>query len=79
MPRFYFHLVNDIDAPDHEGRELPDLEAAREIARRNVLFTASESKKDKAHFVRSHRILIEDADGNVLDTIHFGDVVAVED
>ena len=79
MPRFYFHLLNDIDAPDEEGRELRDLDAARELARRNVLFTAAESIKDHAHLVRSHCIQIEDSDGNVLDTVRFGDVIAVED
>jgi hypothetical protein len=25
LPRFYFHLVNDVDAPDEEGAGLPDL------------------------------------------------------
>ena len=29
MPRFFFHLHNDIEAPDEEGLELSDLEAAR--------------------------------------------------
>lgn len=79
MPRFYFHLLNDLDVPDDEGRELPDLDAAREIARRNVLFTAAESIKEHAHLVRSHRIQIEDADGKVLDAVHFGDVIAVKE
>ena len=79
MPRFYFHLLNDVDAPDPEGKELRDLVAAREHARRNVLFTAAETIKESGHLVRSHRIQIEDADGNVLDTIYFSDVIAIED
>ena len=79
MPRFYFHLINDVDARDEEGKDLRDLEAAREHARRNVLFTAAESIREMGHLVRSHRIQIEDADGKVLDTIHFGDVISVED
>jgi len=33
VPRFYFHLIDDFDAPDEEGVELPDLEAAREHAK----------------------------------------------
>ena len=77
MPRFYFHLVNDVDARDLEG--LRNLKAAREHARRSAIFSAAESIKDKAHFVRSHRIQIEDADGNVLDNVRFGDIITVED
>lgn len=68
-----------MDAPDAEGRELPNLEAALEFARRNAIFTAAESLREKAHLVRSHRIDVEDAEGNVLDTVHFGDVVTIED
>ena len=79
MPRFYFHLLNDVDAPDDEGKELQDLEAAREHARRMAIFSAAEAVKDQAHLVRSHRIQIEDADGKVLDTVHFGDVITVRE
>ena len=79
MPRFYFHLLNDVDAPDEEGKELRDLEAAREHARRLAVFTAAESVKEQRHLVRSHRIQVEDGDGNVLDTVQFGDVIAVKD
>lgn len=79
MPRFYFHLLNDVDAPDTEGKEMPDLDAAREHARRNARFTAAETLKEHGHFVRSHRIQIEDAAGNVLATVHFGDVVTVKE
>ena len=79
MPRFYFHLLNDVDARDPEGRELRDLEAAREHARRSIVFTVAETIKECSHFVRSHRILIEDAEGHVLDTIYFRDVIAIED
>lgn len=43
------------------------------------MFTIAETIKDKARLVRSHRIQIEDADGNVLDTVRFGDVLTVED
>jgi hypothetical protein len=78
VPRFYFHLLNDVDAPDEEGKELPDLEAALEHAKRSALFTASETLKEKAQLVLSHCIQIEDADGKVLDTIYFRDVLNVE-
>ena len=79
MPRFYFHLIDDLDAPDDEGKELRDIHAALEQARRMAIFTAAESVKEQRHLVRSHRIQIEDVDGNVLDTVRFEDVIAVKD
>jgi hypothetical protein len=78
VPQFYFHLLNDVDAPDEEGVELPDLDAARQCAERNLRFTAAETLKEKGQVVLSHRIQIEDAEGNVLDTVHVRDVVKVE-
>jgi hypothetical protein len=78
VPRFYFHLLNDVDAPDEEGKEFPDLEAAREHARRNIRFTAAESLKEQGRVVLSHRIQIEDGGGNVLDTVFFSDVLNIE-
>ena len=79
MPRYYFHLLNDVDAPDDEGSELPDLAAARDKAARSLRFTLSESLKEQGHLVLDHRIDIEDADGNVLDTVHARDVVMVRE
>lgn len=78
MPRFYFHLHNDIDARDDEGVELADLEAARVHAVRLARFTFAETAKDKGRVVLHHRIDIEDSDGKVLDTVRFGDAIQVE-
>lgn len=49
VPRYYFHLLNDLDAPDEEGKELPDLAAAREQARYNARFTAGEADVSGAY------------------------------
>ena len=78
MPRYFFHLHNDVDAPDPDGTELSDLEAARECALRHARFTAAETVKDMGHFVGDHRIDIEDENGTVLDTVLFKDAVQVE-
>ena len=78
MPRFYFHLYDDLDAPDEEGVELADLETARGYARRNAVFTAGETIKETGRLVADHRIDIEDEQGNVLDTIYFRDAVKIE-
>jgi hypothetical protein len=77
VPVFYFHLLNDVDAPDHEGTELPDLEAAMLYARRLARFTAAETLKEDGRIVLSHRIDVEDGRGSVLGTVTFGEVVDV--
>jgi hypothetical protein len=78
VPRFYFHLLNDVDAPDEEGKELPSLEAACEPARRCARVTIAESVKDQGRFNLDHRIDIENERGEVLETVRFRDVVQVE-
>ena len=78
MPRFYFHLLNDVDAPDHEGKELPDLDSAREHARYSARITIAETIKDQGRFNLDRRIDVEDERGQVLDTIWFRDVVKVD-
>ena len=77
MPRFYFHLFNDVDAPDNEGLDLLDLAAARLHAGNQARFTAGETVKLQGKIDLRHRIDIEDHRGNVLDTVCFGDVVSV--
>ena len=78
VPRFYFHLLNDIDAPDDEGVELPNLEAARHHAREAARVTIAETIKDEGRFNLDHRIDIEVDNGLVVDTVWFRDVVKVE-
>ncbi len=78
MPRFYFHLHNDIDVIDEEGRELDDLAAAREWARHEARNMAGEMAKEKGRVALHHRIDVANAQGEVLETVRFGDVVTVE-
>ena len=78
MARYFFHLHNDVDAPDPDGVELPDLESAKQCALRNARFTAAETIKDEGHFIGDHRIDIEDEQGTVLDTVYFRDAVKIE-
>jgi hypothetical protein len=78
MPRFYFHLRNDIDASDEEGVELPDLDAAREKARADARFSLGQTAIDEGKINFEHRIDIADEDGRILDTVWFRDVVKVE-
>lgn len=79
MPRFYFHLINDIDVPDLEGVELPDIDAARAQAATQARGMIGEMTKTEGRIVLHHRIDIEDEDGTVLASVIFGDVITVED
>ncbi len=78
MPRYFLHLRDDLDVPDEEGFELPDLDAARTKARENALFSLAQTAKDEAKINFRHRIDIEDEQGGILDTVWFRDVVTVE-
>ena len=78
MPKFYFHLHNDIDVPDEEGLELADLEAARDYASCNARAMMGEVLKEEGRIALHHSIDIEDGQGRVLATVRFADVVQVE-
>jgi hypothetical protein len=43
VTRFYFHLHNDMDVPDDDGKELHNLEAAHAHAIRMARFEVSEA------------------------------------
>ena len=77
MSRYFFHLYNDIVSMDEEGVDLPDLEAARangiREAREMMLETVTQGR---INF--SHRIDIADESGAVVDSVLFGEAVAVE-
>jgi hypothetical protein len=78
MRRYFFHLYNDVEARDEEGVEMPNIGAARMAALRDARFTIGETIKAEGRFVGDHRIDIEDAEGNVLETIRFKDAVKIE-
>jgi hypothetical protein len=79
VPWFYFHLFNDMDVPDFEGVELPDLTAARATAIEQARGMIGETAKTDARIVLSHHIDIEDQEGRVLDTVTFRDIIRIED
>lgn len=77
MPRYFFHLYNDLIVMDEEGQEFPDLDAARangaKEAREMMVETVTEGR---INF--SHRIDIADESGAVVASVSFGDAVRVE-
>ena len=78
MSRYYFHLHNGVDAPDLEGVELRDMAAALLHAMHSARFTAAQTVKELGHIVGGHHIDIEDADGQILETVYFRDAVKIE-
>lgn len=78
MPKYYFHLHDDLDVPDEDGAELPDLGAAKARAVREARVIMSESLNSEGRIVLSHRIEIKNHDGDVLLTVQFRDVVKIE-
>jgi hypothetical protein len=77
MPRYFFHLYNDVVSMDEEGIDLPDLGSARangiREAREMMLDTVAEGRINL-----SHRIDIADENGAVVDSVTFGEAVTVE-
>jgi hypothetical protein len=78
VPRYYFHLYDDLDCPDTEGAELPDLEAARAKVSHEARLLMGDLLHREGRLALHHRIEIEDDDGIVVETVHFRDVVAIE-
>jgi len=78
MPRFFFHLHNDVNAEDDVGEELADILAARAHAAELIRFEAAEAIKRTGRIVLSHRIDIENGNGEVLGRVHFRDALGIE-
>lgn len=74
MPRFRFHVINDIDAPDDEGQELANLAAAHLKAVDCARDLASSAVR-LGRLDLKHRIDVEDDAGKVLLTVTFGDAI----
>lgn len=78
MQRYYFHLRNDMSVDDEEGQELPDLEAARGVAAQYALDMSAVSIRERAKLNLHHRIEVANDAGEIVLTVEFGDVVAIQ-
>jgi hypothetical protein len=76
MPRFFFHLHNDIDTHDEEGRDLPDIDAARRSAEHDARNMAAESVR-AGHLVLDHFVEVTGEEGRPLFRVTFGEVVEI--
>ncbi|HEX8480632.1 MAG TPA: hypothetical protein VF650_01875 [Allosphingosinicella sp.] len=79
MPRYFFHIYNDVVSHDDEGLELADPQAAVSEAHRGALSLAAEQVLRHARLALHHFIEIEDSDGAVIAKVTFGDAIAVEE
>ena len=79
VPRFYFHLINDMDVPDNEGEDLPDLADAQAFALRQARAMIAAMILDEGRIVLHHRIDIEDDKHRLVGTVTFRDAVTIEE
>ena len=76
MPRFYFHLYNDITSIDEEGQDLPNEAVALQRAATMAREMAAESVR-QGHLVLDHRIEVISDQDRTVGTVRFKDVVRV--
>jgi hypothetical protein len=74
VPRFFFHLYDDMVALDPEGKQLPDAAAAKEEAIQNARQIAC-AEVMKGHLGLGHRIEVTDVNDAPVATITFKDVI----
>lgn len=77
MPRFYFHLFNDIVARDEEGIELPNAAVAMQHAASCAREMAAQNVRE-GRLVLDHRIEVtNDDDDDIVGIVRFSDVVEI--
>jgi predicted N-acetyltransferase YhbS len=77
MPRFYFHLHDDLDAVDEEGVECVDRETAMARAEGEARqLAAEEVRRGELHL--DHSIVVADDRGQVIATVMFRDCVLIK-
>ena len=77
MPRFFFHVFDDVVVRDDEGIELPDAEAARGAALAGARAMMCDQLM-KGRLSLHHRIEVEDEDGADVLTLPFGEAIEIE-
>lgn len=77
MPRYFFHLYDDTETFDEEGRTFTNFEAALAAGFITVRALAADQVSREGRVMASHRIDIADERRRVLDSIYFGEAVAL--
>ena len=76
MPRYLFHIFNDNEAKDFEGKELLNLNAARDVAIEGARGIMADQLQTDGFIDLNHWIEIEDEAGE-MTVVTFGDAVTV--
>jgi hypothetical protein len=76
MPHFYFHVYNHDITIGEEGRDLPDLAAARELALDSARDLVCESVH-QGHLNLDHRIEVQDDAGETVITLTFREAFTI--
>jgi hypothetical protein len=69
MPRYFFHVFDDIEAVDHEGLGCPDAEDAVGGAVKAARDWPPKVRQGQLHL--DHRIEVVDGDGSAVATVQF--------
>ena len=77
VPRFFFHIYDDVVLMDEDGIELADAEAARAAALAGARALMCDQLK-LGRLSLHHRIEVEDQDGHSVLTLPFHDAVEIE-
>ena len=78
MPRYFFHVYDDLTALDEDGLDLPDAETAKAQALKGARSIACEQVCE-GYLKLHHRVEVVDSAGAPVATITFADAVKVED
>jgi hypothetical protein len=76
VPRFFFHVYDDIVAEDDEGLLLPDIASAELEAVRGARSLACDQVSD-GRLELSHRIDVHDEGGKRLLTVRFAEAIDI--
>ena len=77
MPRYFFHVYDDVVLRDDEGIELADSEAARAEALAGARALICDQVR-KGRLSLHHRIEVEDDRGRAVLTLPFDEAVRIE-
>lgn len=77
VPRYFFHLYDDMVVLDPEGRDLPSAGAARQEAISEARHLAC-AEVLKGHLGLNHRIEVTDVNDAPVATVRFKDVVELQ-
>lgn len=77
MPKFFFHIHDDVVIRDDEGLELPDTDAARAEAVRGIRAMICDQVM-KGRLALHHRVNVEDEAGAPVLALAFEDAVRME-